>query len=109
MANTVGNVSAGKPAVSGAVYRAALSTSLTIPTDATTALSADFKALGNKMFPGTQSFSFTTTATKKAQKCTVRLELGKLKTDSDWDEQSTVSERYKQMDVKDVFGKILSM
>ena len=46
MANTVGNVSAGKPAVSGAVYRAALSTSLTIPTDATTALSADFKALG---------------------------------------------------------------
>ena len=46
MANTVGNVSAGKPAVSGAVYRAALSDSLTIPTDATTALSADFKALG---------------------------------------------------------------
>lgn len=72
-------------------------------------LYSDFKALGNKMFPATQSFSFTTTATKKAQKCTVRLELGKLKTDSDWDEQSTVSDRYKQMDVKDVFGKILSM
>lgn len=46
MANTVANVSAGKPAVSGAVYRAALADSLTLPTDASTALSADFKALG---------------------------------------------------------------
>lgn len=46
MANDVQNVSAGKPAISGAVYRAALDDNLTIPTDATTTLSADFKALG---------------------------------------------------------------
>lgn len=46
MANSVANVTAGKPAVSGAVYRAALANDLTLPTDATTALSADFKALG---------------------------------------------------------------
>lgn len=44
MANTAGYVSAGKPALSGAVYRAASGT--TAPTDATTALSADFKCLG---------------------------------------------------------------
>ena len=44
MANTVGYVSAGKPAIGGAVFRAAAGT--TLPTDATTALSADFKALG---------------------------------------------------------------
>lgn len=44
MANTVGNVSAGKPALNGAVYRAASGT--TAPTDASTALSADFKCLG---------------------------------------------------------------
>lgn len=44
MAQTVGNVSAGKPAVGGAVYRAAAGT--TVPTDATTALAADFKSLG---------------------------------------------------------------
>ncbi len=44
MANTVGNVSAGKPAVGGAVFRAAKGT--TLPTDATTALAAAFKALG---------------------------------------------------------------
>ena len=44
--NTVSNVSAGKPNIEGAVFRAALSESLTIPTDATSVLSSDFKALG---------------------------------------------------------------
>lgn len=44
MAQTVGHVSAGKPAIGGAIYRAAKGT--TLPTDATTALDAAFKALG---------------------------------------------------------------
>ncbi len=44
MAQTVGNVSAGKPAIGGAIWRAAAGT--TLPGDATTALAADFKALG---------------------------------------------------------------
>lgn len=46
MANTVTNVSAGKPKVSGAIYRAPLSSGLVLPTDATTAPGTDFKALG---------------------------------------------------------------
>lgn len=44
MSNSVANVSAGKPKVSGAVYRAAKGT--TPPTDATTSLAAAFKELG---------------------------------------------------------------
>lgn len=44
MAQTVGNVSAGKPAIGGAVWRAAKGTAA--PTDATTALGDAFKALG---------------------------------------------------------------
>ena len=44
MAQTVGNVSAGKPAIGGAVWRAVSGT--TVPTDATTALDNAFKALG---------------------------------------------------------------
>ena len=44
--NTVTNVSAGKPAVLGAVFRAVVDENLSIPTDATTSLSADFACLG---------------------------------------------------------------
>ena len=41
---TASNVSVGKPAIAGAVYVADITA--TLPTDATTALGADFKALG---------------------------------------------------------------
>ena len=44
MSNTAGNVSAGKPKIGGAVYRAVAGTAA--PTDATTALANTFKALG---------------------------------------------------------------
>ena len=44
MANTVANVTTGKPSVSGAIWRAPLGTAL--PTDATTALNVAFKCLG---------------------------------------------------------------
>ena len=46
MANTVSNVSFGKPKVTGAIYRGILGESLTIPTDATTDLDSDFVCLG---------------------------------------------------------------
>lgn len=44
MANTVTNVTAGKPKVAGAVFRAPLGT--TLPTDATTNLASAFVAMG---------------------------------------------------------------
>jgi hypothetical protein len=44
MAQTVANVTAAKPVVAGAVYRAPLGS--TLPTDAKTALDAAFKAMG---------------------------------------------------------------
>lgn len=44
MSNTVTNVTAGKPAVGGAIYRAPLGT--TFPTDAEAALGNDFVSLG---------------------------------------------------------------
>lgn len=46
MANTVENVSFGKPKVSGAIYRGLLGEGMTLPTDATTDLDSDFKCLG---------------------------------------------------------------
>ena len=44
MANTVSNVATGKPKVAGAIYVAPAGS--TLPTDATTALDAAFKAMG---------------------------------------------------------------
>lgn len=44
MANTVTNVTAGKPKIGGAIFRAPKGT--TLPTDATTALGASFVCLG---------------------------------------------------------------
>lgn len=44
MSNTVGNVTAGKPAIAGAIWAAPVGT--TLPTDTSTALGADFKCLG---------------------------------------------------------------
>ena len=43
MANTASNVSAGKPAIAGAIHFAPKGT--TLPTDTTTALAAAFEAL----------------------------------------------------------------
>lgn len=70
---------------------------------------ADFKALGAKSFPATQEFTFSTTATNKVKPTTVKIEMDELKTSDDWEEQTTVSGKYKQMDARDVLGKLLSM
>ena len=70
---------------------------------------ADFKPLGSKVFPATQKFSFSTNVDGKARKATINIEMDELKTISDWEAESTVSGKYKQMDAKDVFGKLLNM
>lgn len=70
---------------------------------------SDFKVLGSKQFPSTQEFSFSTTATGQAKKATVRLDLNELKTNSDWDAQTTVSSKYKKVEAQDVLGKLLKM
>ena len=70
---------------------------------------SDFKPLGSKAFPVTQKFSFSTNVDGKARKATINIEMDELKTASDWEAESTVPNKYKQMDAKDVFGKLLNM
>jgi hypothetical protein len=69
----------------------------------------DFKSVGVKMFPAKQSFNFTTTATKQKQTVDVTIEMNDVKTDSDWDTKTSVSDKYKKVEAQDVFGKLLNM
>ncbi|KXB48558.1 hypothetical protein HMPREF1870_00345 [Bacteroidales bacterium KA00344] len=69
----------------------------------------DFSPLGVKMFPATQEFSFSTSSSNKIQEMTVRLKMDKLKTSENWETRSTVSPRYKEMDAKFIFDRLLNM
>lgn len=69
----------------------------------------DFRPLGAKKFPAFQEFSFTSTAINKVQKTTVTLDMGDIKTTDGWETRTTVSDKYKQMDAKEILGKLLNM
>lgn len=64
MANTVSNVTTGKPKVGGAIFWAPIGT--TLPTDSTTALASDFVSLGYCSDDGMVNSSAPDTDTVKA-------------------------------------------
>lgn len=70
---------------------------------------SDFKPVGVKMFPATQSFTFTTSANHKKQSGTVTFSLDEIGTDSKWESTTTVSPKYKKVEAQDVFDKLLKM
>ena len=69
----------------------------------------DFKAVGSKKFPGKQTISISTTALKNNNKGTVTMKLKNISTDSNWDVQSTISNKYKKVNAEDVLKKIMSL
>lgn len=68
-----------------------------------------FTAVGAKMFPSKQTFTFATTATRKARTATVDIKMNSVKTEDDWDATTTVSSKYKKVDVETILKKITSM
>lgn len=64
MSNSASNVSAGKPKIDGAIYRAPLGT--TLPTDASTSLGAAFKAMGYVSSDGLTNANKISTSNIKA-------------------------------------------
>lgn len=80
MANNVSNVTAGKPAIAGAVYRAAKGTAA--PTDASTALAAEFKALGYCSEDGLVNSNSMSTTDIKAWGGDIVLNIQEEKTDT---------------------------
>lgn len=70
---------------------------------------ADFRALGVKMFPAQQQFTFETEAAGKRQTGTVSIKMGTLKTPSDWDTTTTLSSKYRKIETQDILKKITSL
>lgn len=99
MAQTVGYVSAGKPAIGGAIWRAAKGT--VAPTDATTALGTDFKALGYCNEDGLTNSNSPDTSDIKAWGGDTVLNIQEEKTDTF---QATLIEVLNENVLKAVYG-----
>ena len=68
----------------------------------------DFRSVGVKMFPATQTLTLTTDALKKKREVLLNFEMSEVKTDSNWDAQTEVSSKYKQVSPEEVLGKIMN-
>lgn len=70
----------------------------------------NFQSVGSKNFPSKISFTLTTADDKGTPKnAQMTFDMGELKTDSKWDTTTTLSDKYKQMDVEAVLGKIINL
>lgn len=69
---------------------------------------SDFKSVGVKMFPSRQSFNFKTTATGSRKEATVTLTMSEVTTDSDWDAETTLSAKYKQIDAEALLKNLVN-
>ena len=70
---------------------------------------SNFQPVGVKSFPASQEFTFITNVGGKPQAGTVTIDMDDISTHANWDSRSTVSPKYKQVEAKDVFDKILKM
>lgn len=68
-----------------------------------------FKPLGTKLFPTDITLRLKTGAVKNADKMSVNISINNLDTSDDWDTFTTVSGKYKQVDVQDVVKRLMKM
>ena len=68
----------------------------------------NFKSVGVKVFPAEQEFQLSTNAMQKQKQATIKISMNEVKTDSDWEETTTLSDKYKKIEAQDVLGKIMS-
>ena len=68
-----------------------------------------FEKLGTKKFPTDITLMLKSSALKKGTNIAVNLSAGKLDTDSDWETFTSVSGKYRQVDVEDVIKRLLKL
>lgn len=69
----------------------------------------DFRSVGVKMFPASQKLTLTSGVLGKKHEVVLNLELNDVKTDSNWNTETEVSNKYKQVSPEDVLGKIMNL
>lgn len=69
----------------------------------------DFRKVGSKQFPGRQSFSFTTNATRTQQSATVTITMDNVKTDDGWDATTSLSAKYRKVEVDEILKKLTNL
>ena len=70
---------------------------------------SNFKSVGVKFFPATQKLTLKTNATQKQQELHVGISMNEVKTDANWDAETQVPSKYKQVAPEDVLNKIMDM
>ena len=69
----------------------------------------NFKSVGVKMFPATQNLTLSAMVNNKPQVVKINIDMKSVKTDSKWEAQTEVSDKYKKVAPEDVLGKLMNM
>ena len=67
---------------------------------------ANLTTFGSKMFPYSNAITISTPATGKAKTIKASYEINSISTTSDWEATTTLSNKYKQVSVEEVLGKL---
>ena len=70
---------------------------------------SDFKSMGAKQFPTDILLPLSTKAVRNANKMSLRLHLNTLGNDSDWEAETTVSSKYRQVSADEILKKLGSL
>lgn len=70
---------------------------------------SNFVNVGGKMYPSQHNISFNTTATGTQKSINVAIEASDIKTSSNWELQTKVSDKYKKVEAEDMFKELFKL
>ncbi len=82
---------------------------LSYGTSMLTWLYSNFTTVAGKKFPRTQEFSFSTMLNSHSVKATFTIDLSDIKTSADWEPQTQVSSKYKEVSAESVLSRLMRM
>lgn len=68
----------------------------------------DFRSFGSKQYPHSQALNFQTTATKEKKEVKVTIEMNGVSDEKDWENRTTVSNKYKSVSAEDALKQLMN-